>query len=158
MRGSIARGFGRTFFAVAISFSISSVDRFRASSRLGMAICGAAAREATRAVATGRRSALVETSASASSTRRKSIWSERREKRALAELSARSCQEPRSDAHEAEIEPDDVRHQNFLTPTVVAGTIHPRPREYAFLFSAARYPAAPRVPSSALCPSHDHPR
>lgn len=62
----------RTFFAAAISCSISSVDRLRASSRFGMAMWAAAARDATRVVAAGTRSALVETSANASSMRRKS--------------------------------------------------------------------------------------
>lgn len=62
----------RTFFAFVISFSISSVERLRASSTAGSFICAAAAREATRVVAAETRSPLVETSASASSTRRKS--------------------------------------------------------------------------------------
>jgi len=62
----------RTFFAFVISFSISSVERLRASSTAGSFICAAAAREATRVVAAETCSPLVETSASASSTRRKS--------------------------------------------------------------------------------------
>ena len=68
----------RTFFAFVISFSISSVERLRASSTAGSFICAAAAREATRVVAAETRSPLVETSASASSTRRKSDMTDAR--------------------------------------------------------------------------------
>ena len=125
----------RTFFAFVISFSISSVERLRASSTAGSFICAAAAREATRVVAAETRSPLVETSASASSTRRKSDMTD-----TLPE-SPRSRKEQKGDPSRSRVFPQSGRSVNVSVLTCGVGVNYDL---WLLIAGKPRVPAFPR--------------